>query len=183
MSSVISRSSNLPRCAPVPSHTIYPQTSMASNVDVLQAGYPATESQLVSFFLSFLKLRWLMALCSEPACALIYLHGYCSYGESCRFAHPPGCKRGVPSGGTVPIVSYAPQVPASFPIGPTSNPTVKDLGSSSAGLSHGSSLVSLPAKPTEEPTKTVTNLAHRTAPCRHYTRNGGWCPVGEECNL
>ncbi|KIJ96878.1 hypothetical protein K443DRAFT_633593 [Laccaria amethystina LaAM-08-1] len=160
-STVISRSSNLPRCAPSPSHTIYPLTSTASSVD-LQAGYPAAE---------------------KPACLLIYLHGYCSYGESCRFAHPPGYERGVPEGATVPIVSDAPQGPVFFPFGPTSNPTVKNLGGTSAGASHGTSLVSLPANPTEEPTKTVTNLAHKTAPCRHYARNRGWCPVGEACNF
>lgn len=160
-STVISRSSNIPRCAPVPSHTVYPQTSTASSVNVLQAGYPATE---------------------RPDCVLIYLHGYCSYGESCRFAHPPGYERGVPSGATVPVVPYAPLGPVYFPIS-TSNPDVRNLGATSAGTCHGSSVVSLPAKPLEESTKTEANLAHKTAPCRHYARNGGWCPVGEECKF
>ncbi|KZT06081.1 uncharacterized protein LAESUDRAFT_759614 [Laetiporus sulphureus 93-53] len=115
-----------------------------------------------------------------------YALGHCPQGNQCKYVHP----NSPPATSAFPPPQYQwPQgypTPLSttmrFPVsGPwvTWNPQHQQMQGRPWEGTGGHSMVQ-PERPAS--ISQYKPLSWRTALCRHYTKNRGWCPLGDECN-
>ncbi|RDB23695.1 hypothetical protein Hypma_009532 [Hypsizygus marmoreus] len=102
-----------------------------------------------------------------------FLKGECSYGQECKYTH--AIEAHFP-----PFHRLAPFEPAAPRPWPLYAPSDVGIDFSAAPQPHNHALsVHYSTMKSVSP----SSLEWRTAPCRHYTRNKGWCPLGDDCNF
>ncbi|KAJ7135406.1 hypothetical protein C8R43DRAFT_1239091 [Mycena crocata] len=119
---------------------------------------------------------------SPPTC-IHFAQGYCSFGRACKFNHSepkfhfspyhrPNPFAGPPNRGTL--------VPPPSPSQPSSGLPTLSAADISGSINSNATLARLSKLQYLEQYKP---LSWKTTPCRHFTKNNGRCPLGDNCGF
>ncbi|KAJ7481596.1 hypothetical protein FB451DRAFT_131880 [Mycena latifolia] len=109
-----------------------------------------------------------------PLC-LHFAQGFCPYGLSCRFYHPPASDNNIhfPSYFR-PVDPFASQQEMTVA---TSSPSQLQYTQPIDGTNVDATSAKLAFLERFKP------LSWRTTPCRHFIKHKGWCPLGDSCGF
>jgi hypothetical protein len=139
-----------------------------------------------------------------------FIRGYCKFGDRCKFIHPSHVNYQRPTGSFLsgpaaytpdhnrqvflPQLPVAPDIPPDLTVGrpvvtpggklPGSPPALGLLEQQSNHPDERSPASINPSQMTMPPSLhfPAKPIAWRTAPCKHFVKNKGWCPLGDACN-